>query len=503
MRVQSGGQGERLRARLRFDRDGASQILAARIGSAAFLVGGLLAYIAISLTHPPNSTPDSIIAGAAVVLGLIGFVLPWSRWSARAQLAIPIGALLVLVCGSAVGNADAAPFLAVLPLLFVFIGFTQPPGTSLAFAPAAVIGLAVAHGLSAMQPLVASVVIVVPLSVLVGEAIAQSQVQRDRAHEQIGRLLHAVRVLARVNDERSGAQLVASLCAHLLHADAVAVLLADRPESGRFLNRAWFGHPALADAAPLVIDTRSEPTLSPRATRFFPDTSVTPLLHAPGAPGRIRSAALLTLPGDAGLPVGMVLAMWGTHRRTLPTTARQAAELMSEEAGRMFQRLQATAALTRDARTDPLTDLSNRRTFAHALSRLRPGDAVVIVDLDHFKSVNDRFGHDAGDDVLRALAGCLRKVAREVDCVSRYGGEEFALVLPEAGGTGALRLLNRVRSAWEALDPITTFSAGIAVHEPGEQASSTLRHADAALYQAKEAGRDRDMLAPAREIVLS
>jgi diguanylate cyclase (GGDEF)-like protein len=199
--------------------------------------------------------------------------------------------------------------------------------------------------------------------------------------------------------------------------------------------------------------------------------------------------------------------MWGTNRRTLPAASRPAAELVAEEAGRMFEQLRASAALARDAQTDPLTQLANRRTFAHALATLREGDAVVIVDLDHFKGVNDRFGHDVGDDVLRALAGCLRRVARQMDCVARYGGEEFALVLPDAGGIGALRALQRVRSAWADLDPVTTFSAGVAVHESGEDAADTLRRADAALYEAKGAGRDRDALAPATvtpaEVVLS
>ena len=75
----------------------------------------------------------------------------------------------------------------------------------------------------------------------------------------------------------------------------------------------------------------------------------------------------------------------------------------------MFSRLYEKAALAHDAETDPLTELANRRTFARALETLRPGDAVVIVDLDHFKSVNDRFGHQLGDRTLRTLAACLRQ----------------------------------------------------------------------------------------------
>jgi diguanylate cyclase (GGDEF)-like protein len=135
---------------------------------------------------------------------------------------------------------------------------------------------------------------------------------------------------------------------------------------------------------------------------------------------------------------------------------------------------------------------------------LQPGDALVLVDLDHFKDVNDRYGHQVGDETLRALAHTLRETARQVDCVARYGGEEFAVVLPEAGIEGARALLQRFRRVWASGDPVTTFSAGIACHAAGRMPRETLRRADAALYAAKDAGRDCDMLAddPDAEVVL-
>ena len=188
--------------------------------------------------------------------------------------------------------------------------------------------------------------------------------------------------------------------------------------------------------------------------------------------------------------------MWTTPRRRLHPSARQAAELLSEEAGRMFRRLRESAELAHDAETDPLTQLANRRTFARALATMQPGDALVLVDLDHFKQVNDRHGHQVGDETLRLLARDLRDTARQVDCVARYGGEEFAVVLPEAGIEGAQAMLApRSAGSGQSHQPITTFSAGIARHEPGRSPRETLRLADAALYAAKAAGRDCDMLA--------
>jgi two-component system cell cycle response regulator len=216
----------------------------------------------------------------------------------------------------------------------------------------------------------------------------------------------------------------------------------------------------------------------------------------------VRAAAVIALPGTDAAPIGLVVAMWGTPRRQLRPPARQAAELLSEEAGRMFQRLRAAAALEHDAQTDPLTQLANRRTFARALQTLQAGDALVIVDLDHFKAVNDRYGHQVGDDTLRALASCLRETARQVDCVARYGGEEFAVVVAGAGSAGAEALLRRMRRAWNARNPTTTFSAGIAVHDAMRTPGETMRRADTALYEAKATGRDRDVFAAEPEVVL-
>ncbi len=170
----------------------------------------------------------------------------------------------------------------------------------------------------------------------------------------------------------------------------------------------------------------------------------------------------------------------------------------------MFRRLRESAELAHDAETDPLTQLANRRTFARALTTMQPGDALVLVDLDNFKQVNDQYGHQVGDETLRRLAADLRDTTRQVDCVARYGGEEFAVVLPEAGIEGAQTMLARFRRAWSAHQPITTFSAGIARHDGHRLARETLRLADAALYAAKAAGRDCDMLAAesAVEVVL-
>jgi diguanylate cyclase (GGDEF)-like protein len=477
-------------------------LLGPSVAATVFLLGGLLALTVGALLDVFDGSRVGMAAAlAATAIGAIGLLLPWDQWDRRMQLLFPISGLVLLAIGGVSPTGPFPAYLAILPLPFVFVGFTQRPGMSLALAPLTGMLLLSASGFDWNGTLLATLMFAVPMSVLVGEAIAQAQLHRHYAEVHLERLLHAVRVLAHVNDERTGARLVASLATELLNADAVAVLLADRPRSTRYLNRAWFGHPALADAAPLLVDAlAAQPALRPGAMRFVADPARDPMLAATHK--RVRAAALLPLPGPGGVPLGVAIAMWATPRRGLPAAARQAAELLSQEAGRMFQRIQQTAALARDAETDPLTELANRRTFSRALSTLQPGDAVVIVDLDHFKSVNDQFGHQVGDETLRALARCLRDVTRQVDCVARYGGEEFALVLPEAQIDGARKAMTRARATWNALEPITSFSAGIAVRDDEESPRETLRRADAALYEAKEAGRNRDVVASEREIVL-
>jgi diguanylate cyclase (GGDEF)-like protein len=162
--------------------------------------------------------------------------------------------------------------------------------------------------------------------------------------------------------------------------------------------------------------------------------------------------------------------------------------------------------LTRQlASTDELTQLANRRHFDEALSseivraeRFRDPVAVVVADLDNFKDVNDRYGHDVGDLVLRAFASVIREKVRDVDLPARYGGEEFTVLLPATGAEGGRQLAERLRVAVEELsisvgDGLTvrlTSSFGVASFPEERTAAALMRAADRALYRAKAAGKN-------------
>jgi diguanylate cyclase (GGDEF)-like protein len=143
-----------------------------------------------------------------------------------------------------------------------------------------------------------------------------------------------------------------------------------------------------------------------------------------------------------------------------------------------------------DARTDPLTGLLNRRAIDEELTRLEPGDVVILVDPDHLHRVNEEGGLAAGDRTLRSLAACLADFCRRNDWCGRLGGEELLLVVRRSGAQPA-NAIDRLRRRWQALEPPTTFSAGVAVHGADDEPTVTVEHAGTALRRAKELGRDR------------
>jgi diguanylate cyclase (GGDEF)-like protein len=141
---------------------------------------------------------------------------------------------------------------------------------------------------------------------------------------------------------------------------------------------------------------------------------------------------------------------------------------------------------------DDLTGVGNRRHGMAALARLRPGDALLLLDLDRFKEVNDRDGHAGGDAVLASFGALLQRSMRGADAVARLGGEEFLVVASQVGGS-AEAMAERLVQDWRGTGPRTTVSVGVTVHREGEEPEEALARADRALYDAKRAGRDRSI----------
>lgn len=250
-------------------------------------------------------------------------------------------------------------------------------------------------------------------------------------------------------------------------------------------------------------------------------------------PGALSGVALEKFARRLGLLVNRVADDVGQHQARIAQVNRELSEAERDDAARLTeavlgalakmvesdarlqerlakaeQRLQQQAeqiqAQLSEARTDPLTELPNRRAFGDELERQiaewhRKGVlcSLLMIDVDHFKKVNDRYGHAAGDQVLRDMGDVLKGVLREMDMVARVGGEEFAAILPSTTLPQGVCAAQRVRKAvaahvfrFEQIELHLTISLGLAVAEPRDNGASLIRRADDALYASKNAGRN-------------
>lgn len=262
---------------------------------------------------------------------------------------------------------------------------------------------------------------------------------------------------------------------------------------------------------------------------------VAPLIFYPGREWRtIGAFCTLTLVSSLAVdewllangalaPLPSSIQRWfyaATHALSLVTVFAFVLYLYLESRRFEDRLVAANEAMERLAETDGLTGVANRRELERTLQvewgralRGRHAIAVVMIDVDHFKQFNDRYGHAAGDGALAALAVAFGQGARRVyDLVGRYGGEEFLLVLPQSDAAGAAAAAERARQAVRALDiphepngvpGRVSCSFGVAAMSPGAggDPAELLRRADAALYAAKAAGRDRVAVAPAAETI--
>src|SRR5688572_30672940 len=178
-------------------------------------------------------------------------------------------------------------------------------------------------------------------------------------------------------------------------------------------------------------------------------------------------------------------------------------EGVAAQVGTRLGVLRAMAKSQLQAETDPLTGLLNRRAMEERVRHLREAStpfALAMADLDHFKQLNDSYGHDTGDRALRTFARVLREAVRDADVVARHGGEEFVIVLPGVDALGAAPVLHRIRerlleAVGTALIPEFSVSIGLADSTWSSDLTDVLRAADHALMEAKAQGRDRLVIA--------
>ena len=442
-----------------------SQRLLGRVAALMFVAAGLADLSTRPLSHPGGVNTSAVIAIdiSIIVGGALVFFVPWHRWPRSALLVfVPVALVSVAFRNWALGP-DNPTYAMYFVVTTAWVGVTFRSGTASACAPL-IAGAYIVPPVLRHEPLgegLGYLVVTVSVCVVVGEALAwlaarlRTAERTDAARLQdMQRLVSASEDLARGLDSSDAEEIVSGLAKLLLRARDASV------------------------------------TLSPVPLDEEPDQSVEAVAARRG--GRIvwgvgRSSLAVPLTGASGV-IGVV-EVRGLRGNDGDYTA-DLARAFATQAALALERLWATESLIDASLRDELTGLANRRSASVMLGRVAPGDALVMIDLDFFKSVNDEFGHAAGDDVLRRLGAFLRDAVRDVDACARYGGEEFVLVLRQAGD-GAREIVDRLREDWNATLPPTTFSAGIALHRAGRAPGATLRLADRALYEAKRAGRDR------------
>ncbi len=220
------------------------------------------------------------------------------------------------------------------------------------------------------------------------------------------------------------------------------------------------------------------------------ETAIADLLRIAATPEAVLPDARDTSTGGSGVAIGLLVVA------ALSLLALGAAALINS-----VRRRPVSDELAEMAWSDGLTGLANRRRLDHDLvihGRYRESTAVIMVDVDHFKSVNDRFGHKTGDEVLRSIGAMLAAQIRFDDIVYRYGGEEFCVLLPNSSADSAKLVADRIVAAAREIElpdgQHITVSVGVASSIEGD-IGTAVETADQALFTAKDRGRDRAVTA--------
>jgi diguanylate cyclase (GGDEF)-like protein len=378
-------------------------------------------------------------------------------------------------------------------LSFVFIGLSQPPRSSLKLAPVALlIGSTAAIGLDEPMRLLVPMFLTVGVGTVVGEVVAGQVARLRGTRRTVDSLVTGITGVTGADDLTDAASRAGGAAAALLRADIVAMLLPEEGSPERFRYFGGYGLDVPIDE--VVVDGAIEPSGALRAAAEGRPVFIRAATDSPhiGRTNvrlhRIGSILYVPMAGEEGF-AGVMTVVWHRQRTELDSMTLRATTLLAAETGKQIERLRRTAELAHEAETDVLTGLPNRRAFFRELASLAPEDAVLFLDLDHFKVVNDRDGHQAGDEELAAFARTLAAHTRGTDCSARYGGEEFGVIVRGEGERGVAVLVERLREAWAACGR-TTFSAGAAIHRVGVPVD-TLAAADRALYDAKATGRNR------------
>lgn len=493
----------------------AYKIRTVRIGVQATALALL---VLAALPGLPGHPPIHVVAYAILLaLGAAGaatveLVVPWERlflagWGDRARYAWSVLDIVLITLAAACAGGASSPVLLLYPLTTVFFAASYPDRGQLALLGLTFGSYLTLCALSSLPVPVAEIVMRMGVLAVVWfttRFLATQRTQEMLAHLSSAKLAeHRADLLAAVNRAQSAisvldpeevmSRVVDSLVG--IGFQVAAVYGLDTAQTYRVLCSV--GAPeGFADGVHPSSEGMVSLVLKSGRTEILHDYSASPI--ALPMLKTFGLQAVIAAPIYVFGQIVAVLVAGETHSRELPPSDVEAFGILASQVGRALEnartyQLEQNLAdqASADSLTDSLTGIGNRRQADALLGNLTPGDALVMIDLDRFKDVNDSLGHAAGDEVLCQVAEYLRAAIRDVDHVVRYGGEEFLVILHDVGD-GALATAERLLEGWQALGPTTSFSAGVAVHAGSESAPAlTVEHADIALYLAKTNGRCR------------
>lgn len=392
----------------------------------------------------------------------------------------------VLFLGGIVGSlflADSANtshaiigLAAAAVMVLTYIGFVLPPGAALMFSPFVIAVMFLANRLQPFRVSLALALIGVPVAAGLGELVSglvdrslRTQSRFSSRSDRLARLEDVLRRFRRPSSLEEAAEEVALAALEIFEVERATVVLRDTVGG---LIPVTLGPSSTEEPDPgtaeLVVDTigGDEPRLVPNVDE-----------------------TLLVLPLPAtDVPAGAVVVH--PVQNEDPSFTLDLARLFGTQVGIAIEHLFEINKLERATTRDELTGIGNRRHADTLLNSMEDGDALILLDLDGFKAVNDTLGHAAGDQVLQDLSNHLRHCLRDSDTSARLGGDEF-LVVARRAFADPVAVAQRILRGWANSGRSTTISAGVALHQADVPVDETFERADQALYRAKAAGKNR------------
>lgn len=503
-----------------------SSVAAATVGlGAVLLLGGDVTWTAALMVVTRNTVSVLLIAAVgfrlASVLGAMGRD-PATRRAARVVLprSWRILELALAVAASAVAYTLVFSVLDDVPVVFALIPITVWVAlrfdTTIATVHSLVVGVAscvltlegwgpfarVEDGIvrALLVQVFVGVTTVVGLTLALNRderdsLLAQVREQADDAAADVIRLAALARAssaVATADDARR------AVCAAVLDiTDADGAYLMEPDGLGNVVSTAVVGLDMPTLQLALSEPSRTAEVLRSGTSVFMPDISDDERV-SPQVRSTLGTRAAACFPvlsaGDAPV-VGVLCVTWRRRIEEIPPRVVHMIETLAAEAAHAIERGALLARLEDAAGRDALTGIANRRRWDAAVERvLREAEetraplALALIDLDHFKTYNDTYGHPAGDALLREFSERATALVRDVDVLARWGGEEFAVALPGCTVREAVEVLDRLRNAVPAGQ---TCTVGVAAWAPGMTVTDVMQRADAALYAGKSGGRDR------------